>query len=102
MSERQWRISGRDWKPLTSERLEAVLYDLGEETPDNNVTPDEVYCLAREVRAARREGVRHALLAAIGYLGGVSAVSKEVVMRTLQEAARPLLRGEVDELTEGK
>jgi len=53
-SERDWRISGREYTPLTEEELVAILDDTGHDTPIGNYTPDQVYRCARGLRAARQ------------------------------------------------
>lgn len=53
MTEREYRIGGREWCPLSDERLEAVLDDTGSDHPAGDYCAAEVYALAREVRALR-------------------------------------------------
>lgn len=54
VSERDYRISGRDWEPLTDERIEEILDDTGSDRPNDDYCAAEVYALAREVRDRRR------------------------------------------------
>lgn len=53
-SERDWRISGREWEPLSDQRIEDILDDTGRDAPGSDFSPAEVYALAREVVDRRR------------------------------------------------
>ena len=86
----------REWKPIPRLKLESIILDAELDCPAGEWTADHVYRLAREVEQARAElkELRHACLAAIGFLAGVSAVNREVVERTLAEAVRAYATGQ--------
>lgn len=55
MTERDFRINGRDWEPLGDSHIEDILDDTGSDNPAGDYSPAEVYALAREVRQHRQD-----------------------------------------------
>ena len=86
----------REWKPIPKLKLEAIILDAELDTPAGEWTADHVYRLVREVEQARAElkELRHACLAALGFLAGTSVLNREAVERTLAEAARAYVTGQ--------
>ena len=82
----------RPWKPLPKKDLARIIADTERDNPQGDHCDDDVYRLAREVEALRQS--RHAMLAALGFLSGVSILNKDVVVRQLRDAVRPMLSGE--------
>ena len=52
-TERDWRLSEREWEPLTDDELEDILDDTGRDCPSGSYCAADVYALAREVKQKR-------------------------------------------------
>ncbi len=53
-SEREWRISEREYDSLTDEQIDDILDDTGRDDPHGKYTAAEVYAIARDLKEARR------------------------------------------------
>ncbi len=53
-SEREWRISERDYVTLTDEQIDEILDETGRDVPYGDYTAAEVYAIARDLKEARR------------------------------------------------
>jgi hypothetical protein len=53
-SEREWRLSEREYTPLTDDKLDDILDDTGRDSPYGYHTDADVYAIARDLKSARK------------------------------------------------